>query len=52
MYELCGLVPATVFDGTEVWDNLATLFMNMKNKHNTDKAEKVRNVQAVHHRLK
>ena len=26
--------------------------MNMKNKHNADEAEKVRNAQAVRHRLK
>ena len=52
MYEVCGLVPATAFDGTEAWDDLATSFMNMKNKHDADEAEKARNAQAVRHRLK
>ena len=52
MYEVCGLVPTIVFNGTEAWDDLATAFMNMKNKHDADEAEKVRNAQAVHHKLK
>lgn len=52
MYEACGLVPATAFDGTESWDDLAIAFMNMKNKHDADEAEKARNAQAVHRRLK
>ena len=52
MYEVCGLVPATAFDGTEAWDDLATSFMNMKNKHDADEAEKARNAQAVRRRLK
>ena len=52
MYEVCGLVPATAFDETEAWDDLTTAFMNMKNKHDADEAEKVWNVQAVRHRLK
>ena len=52
MYKVCGLVPATAFNGTEAWDDLATAFMNMKNKHDADEAEKVRNAQAVHHKLK
>ena len=52
MYEVCDLVPATAFDETEAWDDLTTTFMNMKNKHDADEAEKAQNAQAVHHRLK
>ena len=52
MYEVCGLVPATAFDGTEAWDDLITTFINMKNKHDADEAEKVWNTQVVHCRLK